>query len=338
MEDSIKFWTILENHYYSSNGSAIKYSTRNICADSTAKILEELAKILFPDDEIEIYVIPAQDWCHQDNFWIKIGNITNNATVATISWVLLTTYFAYPLVTAQIELAWLESEKLRRELNQNNPEYNITNEQYNEVFKNNEIKKNKNKHFEQLRDDKDIIKEKIIAKQNNKIIFEKTIHRENFIDQIETIENSYTTKVIEKIHHLTVVKPVNEEEHKDLVWEVEDINGNKNFWIYMCDEEFYSKHLAEVLWLKSLIARVKYTFNEDQDWNISKIRKEIILVYKYNQIELIKIPVWEEITPAPLEILNWEDNDDWNVIESVNKSINKKEVTILSNQIQLFEM
>lgn len=340
METTLQYNIILENHYYSTNGSAIKYNTRNICADSTAKIIEELWKILFPNEEIEVYVIPAKDWCHQDNFWIKIWKLTNNATFATVSWVLLTAYFAYPLTQSQIqvnqsqiELNNLQKEYLKKELNEINPKNNITDEQYEKIVTNTEIKKNKNKHFEQLRDDSDIKFEKIIAKQDNQITFEKKIERKDFLQYIEVIPKINTIKTIEKIHHLKIIKPVNDEEYKDLMWIVEDINWKEKFWVHMCDKVFYDFHLANVIWLKTLIARVKYTLNEDQDWIISIKNKEIIIVYKYNWNKLNEIPIWEKITSWPFKI--WKDmKEKFKIINSKEKiKIIKK-----SNQLPLFSM
>lgn len=340
MEQVIKYSAILENHYYWSNGPAIKYQTRNICSESTAKILEELAKILFPDEEIEIYVIPAKDWCHQDSFLIKVWKVINSPMVVAVSSVLLTAYFAYPLTNSQIqvnqtqiELNKLEIEKLKIELDKTIPKNNITDEQYKKIITNSEIKKNKNRHFEQLRDDYDIKQEKIIAKQNNKVTFEKTIERKDFLQYIEVIPKINIIKTVEKIHHLTVIKPVNDEEYKDLMWIVEDINWKEKFWVHMWDEDFYKLHLENVIWLKTLIARVKYTLSEDQDWIISIKNKEVVLVYQYNWIDRKQISEWEEISPAPLEV--WKDmKENFQIIETVNK----KEVVKETNQQQLFNI
>lgn len=345
MEDILKYWTILENHYYSTNGSAIKYETRNICADSTAKILKELWKILFPNEEIEIYVIPAQDWCHQDSFLIKVWKVINSPIIVAISSVLLTAYFAYPLTNSQIqvnqtqiELNNLEIEQLKKELNKTIPQNNITDEQYEKIVLSSEIKKNKNRHFEQLRDDSDIKQEKIIAKQNNQVTFEKTIERKDFLQYIEVIPKINIIKTVEKIHHLTVIKPVNDEEYKDLMWIVEDINWKEKFWVYMNDEDFYKMHLQEVLGLKTLIARVKYTINEDQDGIISIKNKEVIFVYQYNLIERWTIPDWEKISPAPLEIWNIIKKELNTVINEKKEEKDKKKDKIVENQLSLLSI
>lgn len=338
MWDVQKYWIVLENHYYWNNWSAIKYDTRNICAESTAIILEELWKILFPSEEIEIYVIPAKDWCHQDSFLIKVGKILNSPMIVTISWVLLTVYFASPLTqsqlnvnTTQLEINKLQIEKLKAELNKSVPENTITDEQYQKVIASPEIKKHKNRHFEQLQKDSDINKETIIVRKNDKISFQKTILRKDFLEYIEDIPKTNTVRIIEKIHHLTVIKSVNDEEYKWLMWLFEDIQWSDKFYLHMSDEEFYTLHLQEVFGLKSIIARVKYTINEDQDWILSIKDKEIILVYQYNWNDIQNIPDWETILIAPLKIWN-NTKDDFKINEKEN--VENKESN--NNQLSIF--
>ena len=135
-------------------------------------MLEELAKILFPDEEIEIYVIPAQDGCHQDNFWIKIGKITNNATFATISGVLLAAFLASSLTRSQIELNQsqeelinLQIQQAKLELKKQNIDVLPSDTQLKQVVTSQNIKKAKSQYFSQLQKDTDIIKDQIIAKQ-----------------------------------------------------------------------------------------------------------------------------------------------------------------------------
>ena len=82
----------------------------------------------------------------------------------------------------------------------------------------------------------------------------------------------------------------------------EDIRWSDKFWAHMCDEDFYNMHLENVIGMKTIIAKVKYTFKEDQDWIISKKNTEINLVYQYNWIDRCSIPEWNTITSAPLEI------------------------------------
>lgn len=341
MENTIKYWAIIENHYFGISGAAIKYTTRNICADSTAKILEELAKILFPNEEMEIYVIPAKDWCHQDSFWIKFGKVTNNSTFATIAWVLLTAYFSYPLVASQLtlnksqeELTRIQIAQMKQTINKEVPSNKVTDEQYKQVVLNQEIKKQKNQHFQQLQKDTDIRKEQIVGKQDGKIIFDKTIESIEFPNYIEDVQVTITTKTVEKIHQLTVIKPVNDRQYKDLVWIVEDSNKKEKFGIHMADEKFYEMHLENVIWLKTLIARVKYTIDEDDEGRVFVKNKEIIVVYKYNNIERFSTPKNEPIVPAPLDF--WYIKDDEYTF--ISKTTRSKTMLDNENQSSIFDL
>lgn len=348
MWDIQRYWLVLENHYYWINWSAIKYDTRNICAESTAIILEELWKILFPSEEIEIYVIPAKEGCHQDTFWLKNKDeLKVGAILSVIWWILILPWQISQIITdnssrelnnsqiklnkTQEALNLLQIKKLKAELNKSVPENTITDEQYQKVIASPEIKKHKNRHFEQLQKDSDINKETIIVRKNDKISFQKTILRKDFLEYIEDIPKTNTIRIIEKIHHLTVIKSVNDEEYKWLMWLFEDIQWSDKFYLHMSDEEFYTLHLQEVFGLKSLIARVKYTLNEDQDWILSIKNKEIILVYQYNWNDIEKMPDWETISIAPLKIWN-DTKDDFKAVEKENVENKEKH----NDQLSIF--
>lgn len=351
MEQSIKYWAILENHYFGINGPAIKYSTRNICSDATAKMLEELAKILFPDEEIEIYVIPAKDWCHQDSFWIKNKNPLITWAILAVVWAvfiipwqisqIITDTSTRRLNESQIEvnqtqkdLNELQIQELKKTTNQIMSNNNITNEQYKKIIESYEIKKQKNQHFQQLQKDKDIKKEQIIAKQNDSIIFDKTIESIEFPNYIEDVQITITTKTIEKIHNLTVIKPVNDDQYKELMWIVEDPNKKEKFSLHMSDEGFYKLYLENIIWLKTLIARVRYVIEEDNEWNIYIKNKEIILVYKYNNTNYNDLPEWEDIYPAPLDFW-YIKNEEYTIISKTQKS---KNLSDISNQSSIFDL
>jgi hypothetical protein len=88
-----------------------------------------------------------------------------------------------------------------------------------------------------------------------------------------------------------VIKSVNDEEYKGLMWVVEDPTRKEKFSIHMSDEDFYTMHLADVIGLKTLIARVKYTIDEDEDGNIFIKNKEIVLVYRFNDTKRHSLPI-----------------------------------------------
>lgn len=340
---------ILESHYYGINGAAIKYTTRNICSDATAKILEEIAKILFPNEEIEIYVIPAKDGCHQDTFWIKNKDAIKVGVIISAFGIiiglpimisnLMTDSSTREMNESQIqtnqsqdELNKLQIEQIKKEMNEKVPNNNITIEQCQKLVSDYEIKKNTSRHFERLQIDGEIRKEKFVALDiNKKVIDERTIESIDFPKYIQQIPETKTIKIIEKIHELTVIQPVNKKEHRDLSWYVEDPNRKIKFGVYMSDENFYKLHFENVFGLKNLIARIRYTVEEDENGEEKIAKKEIIIVYKYNDHERFKIPLNEPIEPAPL-LLESSNYDDFVVLE---KEIKSKKDIIHPDQMNL---
>jgi len=278
--------------------------------------LEELAKKLFPEEEIEVYVIPAQDGCHQDSFWIKVKEnpLVTGLLIAFFSAVATLPNHISQIVTdsstrqlnkSQIELNALQAEQIKAELDKNIPDNKITLEQCRSLLTSEEIKKQRSRHFEQLQVDGEIKKEKFVAKAGmNKVLQEKTIESIDFPKYVESLPPSESTiKTVEKIHKLIFIQPVNEREHKDLSWQVEDFNQKKKFGVCMADEGFYELHFENIFGLKSLVARVRYTVQEDENGilTFSQRNKEIVTVYSYNGIERVPLPEKEAIEPAPFQ-------------------------------------
>ncbi|MCK4635363.1 MAG: hypothetical protein KAT32_00715 [Candidatus Moranbacteria bacterium] len=218
MNEVLENSAILESHYYGKNGSAIKYQTRNICSDATAKILEEMAKILFPKEDVRIYVLPAKDGCHQDSFLIKFSK---NPMAVTISGILLTALLAHlsPLTQSTIKVNNSQNElnelemKLKKDLDKN--DVRDADSKIEALIKNDEIKENTDRHFRQLQKDSEIIKEKFIAKSENEVIAEKTIERDDFKKYIE-LPKENVSKTFTAIHNLRIVSQINTHENKKL--------------------------------------------------------------------------------------------------------------------------
>lgn len=316
MNNSNNLLATLESHYYGINGSAIKYKTRNICSDATANILKELSQILFPEFEVEIYVLPAKDGCHQDTFWIKLKNGTNNPMLVAVTTVLLTALLTKSLTESQIdvnksqeELNQLEITRIKNKLSLVQIDTKISDDQCLQIVESEEIKKQTSRHFEQLQLDGEIEKETFISRnEHKKIISETTIESINFSKYITSFTPTEISKTIEKIHSLIVIQPVNERQHKNLIWTVEDVKRKEKFGVYMSDESFYELHFENIIGLTSLIARVRYTFDIVNGIPIVQ-KKEIIAVYSYNKIERIPLPKSEKIETAPF-ILTEEEKDD----------------------------
>jgi hypothetical protein len=56
-----------------------------------------------------------------------------------------------------------------------------------------------------------------------------------------------------------------------------------------------------------LLVKVRYYLNRDEDWEIQIEKKEIIKVYKYNNINIIDLPENVKVEDAPWNIWNIKD-------------------------------
>lgn len=288
---------VLENHYYGKNGHKMSAKTRNICSNADIEIIEEIAKILFPEEKIEILVSPSKKGCYQDDLIIQI---INSPLFVTIAGVLLTAFLTYLGTRPQQELAKLELQEKKEKLQKKAEENNVKDfeEKIEKIFTSRKLQKNKNRRFECLRDDKNIEKDEIIAKVHSKIVAQKTIKDTEFNDYIEPLPETTNIYSEEKIHSLLVISDVKDKKYKQWIWKFEDEISKNQVNFKMKDKSFYDFYLQEVFGLRKIIARVRYDIEEYENGEKEIKDKEIIAVYKYNDIERIPIPEHEKIMPV----------------------------------------
>lgn len=114
---------------------------------------------------------------------------------------------------------------------------------------------------------------------------------------------------IEKFHKLKVVSSINTREDKDLVRHVKDvISRSKRFTAYMSDQNFYDFYLNKPFFIDSLVVKMLYTVDRDENWELEIKKKEIITVYEYNEILFQSLPEYTIIEKAPYK-LNPENED-----------------------------
>jgi len=227
MSETSNNYITLESHYYGLSGAAIKYQTRNSCAESTGRILERIGHILFPGEEVQVYVLPAEDGCHLDRFWIKAQESPIAATGVLVTFFgtvvilpgqisqIITDTSTRSLNESQIrtndsqeELNRLQAEALKSDLDERLGNNSVTTEQCLAVVENAEIRRGKNKLFRQLHSDSEINSEKFVAKSGNEVITEIDIHREQFESYIEPIVNEESEVVIEVSAIIEIIGPI----------------------------------------------------------------------------------------------------------------------------------
>lgn len=116
---------------------------------------------------------------------------------------------------------------------------------------------------------------------------------------------------VEKFHKLKVVSPINTKEDKELCRQVKDIQKkSQRFSVYMEDQKFYDFFLNNPFFINTLIVKVSYHIERDDNWEIQIKKKSIINVYQYN--DTIFTPSPEECI---LEKAPWELDEDKNITE-----------------------
>lgn len=130
-----------------------------------------------------------------------------------------------------------------------------------------------------------------------------TIPRNEFAYRTVDLK-SKTSKIdpIDKFHDLIVVSSINTKEDRKLAWQVKDKKVKKRFDIYMEDNDFYEIFLSNPFYLKSILVKVRYYLNRDDEWDIQIEKKEIVQVYKYNDKSILEIPNDVKIEKAPRSI------------------------------------
>jgi len=116
---------------------------------------------------------------------------------------------------------------------------------------------------------------------------------------------------IEKFHKLKVVSPINTKEDKDLCRQVKDVQKkSQRFNVYMEDQNFYDFFLNNPFFINTLIVKVSYHIEREDNWEIQIKKKSIVNVYQYNDTIFIPLPEECIIEKAP-----WELDEDKNITD-----------------------
>lgn len=258
---------LLETHFWVKDNQ-INASTRNICSSDYFKIIEGIARILFPEEEFEIFFLPPEKWSYKDIIKIIAKNPASTVPVLLSLWALIFTTLSYKDsheehlhdekiwtiddVTKCLEfqeiLKWYENDWYVVEW--------IDEEKINAICWNITIKKAKNELYDTMILDEIVeYSELKLVNNNRKIIKNKKIQRKDFKRYIEYVpENDEREKRdIEWI--IEIVSPVllQTKEWKWIPWkgiyywdsikegELDILTSWEGISYYMQDNEFKNK-------------------------------------------------------------------------------------------------
>jgi hypothetical protein len=139
-------------------------------------------------------------------------------------------------------------------------------------------------------------------------------------------ENS-NIEPVDKYHDLLVVSPINTKDDKKLSWQFKDPILKERFWAYMEDKVFYNNYLKNPIYLKKIIVKMRYHIKINDSWEKFIDKKDIIVVYQYNESKLLNLPKEAIIEIAPYKILD-EFIENKNINESLKNTSSQTKLNI----------
>ena len=299
----------IESHF-GVPGNLIRSHTRNKCSDDFVGIISGIAKILYPEEEFEIYLLPAEDGSYTD-----IIRIFNNAKkelrknpiiIVTTVGILAVSLLNY----ADTHSQHLHDEKmqvvddtakclsLKQQIAELSKQYEIEElpeEKLNEVCGNISLKKLKNDRYKTLQEDEMVSSDETIVKNSkSEIIFVKKVERDDFECHIEALpENEkYLKQNLEGVIELESLVLRQKKEGRGIQWRgfyfgddikergINIISNNEEISFYMQDADFKEKIDNHQIVFKSgdnmrVLFDISGDLNIDTIQNISIYIKEV---------------------------------------------------------------
>lgn len=257
---------IIESHFGVPD-NLIRSYTRNKCSEDLVGIINEIATILYPDDEFEILLLPSEPGTYKDVIKLlkkkPLEAVTAVTTIGILTFAFLTYLDSHSEHSHDTKMQIVDDTAkclaLRAQLNSLDDQYGIdkiTDEKLNEVCGNIKLKKLKNERYQTLIEDDMVANEQTIIKDfQGQTVFEKTIQKEEFNMCIEYLpENEeYEKKSIEGVIELISLVVRQKKEGKGRTWygtyygeNIEErgiviLENGQEITFYMQDDDFKEK-------------------------------------------------------------------------------------------------
>jgi hypothetical protein len=265
-ENKLENFFTIETHYGVSE-NFVRANTRNQCSEDLVIIIKEIARILYPDDYFDIYLLPPEPGSYKDILkFVKKNKLgLSAATTITIGGLVLgflnyqdshETHLHEMKTAIVSDVAnCLDLSKTMEELKEKYDIENVPQEKIAEVCGNINLKKRKNNFYNTLNQDDMIIEnETVLRDEENQTIFSKKIEKNEFSKYIETISNQdYLQENIEGV--IELISPVvkQKKEGKGIPWRgtyygedvfydnIPILKNGEDMDFYMQDSEFKDK-------------------------------------------------------------------------------------------------
>ncbi len=261
-------FVLIENHFGVPN-HVIRVLTRNKCSTDYVEALQEIARILYPEDSFEIFVLPAEPGSYKDVIKLVITKGKKAGQVIVVGGALLG-YLTYH----DTHQEHLHNQKmnivddtqkclsLQKDIQDIGEKYEIENlptASIATVCGSLTLKKKKNDLYTTLNNDDMVGSNEIILKASStEIVSSKTINRAQFSDFIEpVIDQKYSRENLEGIIELTSAVVRQKKEGKGITWrgtyygqdinyhDVKILQNGDDIDFYMQDTDFKEQIISK---------------------------------------------------------------------------------------------
>ena len=261
----MEFLTI-ESHFGVPR-NLIRSHTRNKCSEDLVGVINEIARILYPNEEFEILLLPSAPGSYKDIIRLLKKRPCEAVMAVATTGLLVFAFLTYLDAHAdhlhdkkmQIVDNTAKCLALKSQLSELGSQYeidNITDEKLNEICGNIRLKKLKNNRYQILKEDDMISSDEMIVKNSYaEIIIEKKVERSDFEMCIEPLpENEdYHKENVEGVIELISLVVRQKKEGKGIAWRgvyygddiqergIDILLNGEEITFYMQDDDFKEK-------------------------------------------------------------------------------------------------
>ena len=221
----------IESHF-GVPGHLIRANTRNKCSEDLIAMIQEVAKILYPNDAFDIYLLPSESGSYKDIIkFVKKNKVGSAVGVAITVGGLTLGFLSYKdsheahlndkkMWVVDNTMKCLELKKTIEDLNESYDIENIPDEKISEVCGNLNLKKRKNNFYNVLHDDSMIEdNETLLRDAKEQLVFSKKVERDDFSKYIEPIpDQKYSQENIKGFVELISPVVKQKKEGKGIAW------------------------------------------------------------------------------------------------------------------------
>lgn len=270
MENNIKSKTedfiMIETHFGVLE-HFIRAGTRNKCSEDLVSMIQEVAEILYPNDDFDIFLFPPEPGSYRDIVkFVKKNKIGVSVGTAVAVGGLVLGYLNYrdsheahlndkKMWVVDDTTKCLELQKMLEDLKKDHDVENISEKKILEVCGNLNLKKRKNNFYNTLQGDGMIKNNETILKDStNRLVFSKSVARADFVKYIEPIlDTKYSKENNEGIVELISPVVKQKREGKGIAWrgtyygenivfkDISILNNGDDMEFYMQDSDFKSQ-------------------------------------------------------------------------------------------------